>query len=99
MTQAGEAKALNGTADFDAPDVAAFERLEERILALVEQLREERRRGRAAQEEIESLRARVVDRERQIERLGKDQSQAETARREVRDRIESLLTRLESIEE
>jgi chromosome segregation ATPase len=76
-----------------------LERLERHVGRLVEELREARHgwsaeKGRAA--ELERL---IGEKDRQIEQLLATGEERESERRDVRRRIESLLERVESLEQ
>lgn len=88
-----------GLLDERAEELAPLEQLEKRILDMVEQLREARRKQAAADQEIGRLKAALADKEKQLEKFQTEQAQVETGKREVRSRIESLLDRLDSLEE
>jgi len=91
--------ASQGLLDDHAEDLAPLEQLEKRILEMVDQLREARRKQAAADQEIGRLRSALAEKEKQLERLNAAQEQVESGKREVRSRIESLLDRLDSVEE
>ena len=96
----GHSEASTGGLLDERPDeLGPLEQLEKRILDMVEQLREARRKQAAADQEISRLRAAVADKEKQLERLSAEQAQVESGKQQVRSRIESLLDRLDSIEE
>lgn len=85
--------------DEEAEDLAPLEQLEKRIVEMVEQLRDARRQQAAANQEIEQLRNALADREKQLERASDEHAQMESGQREVRSRIESLLDRLDAVDE
>lgn len=98
MEARSEASA-GGLLEEKGDDLAPLEQLEKRILDMVEQLQEARRKQAAADQEIGRLRSTLADKEKQLERLHAEQEQIESGKREVRSRIESLLDRLDSVEE
>ena len=83
----------------DNRDVEALERLEARVLEIVEQLRETRARQLAAEKDVELLRHELAEKDRLIEKLEAERSDDQTSRKAVRGRIESLLERVESLEQ
>ena len=90
---------LDGLLDEDNHDVEALERLEARILEMVEQLRDARRKQVAAEKESARLKEELAERERTIERLEALRDDGQQGRKAVRSRIESLLDRIESLEQ
>jgi hypothetical protein len=80
-------------------EVEALERLEGRILAMVEQLREARRLQAAAESETEKLRLALKESESRAEAAEAEKAETRSSSREVRRRIETLLDRIESMEE
>ena len=82
----------------EAQQVSALEKLEGRILDMVEQLKESRRRQLAAEEEAAALRKQLAAKEQELEQLQSQTSDAAGERDEVRRRIEGLLDRIDSME-
>ncbi len=79
-------------------DESALEKIESRILEMVEQLKESRRRAVAAEKEAAELREELADKERELEKLQSETSAAAGDQDEVRRRIEGLLERMDSME-
>lgn len=93
------APSLDGLLDEDNHDVEALERLEARILEMVEQLREARRKQLSAEKETVRLKDELAEKERTIEKLQAQRDDGQQGRKVVRSRIESLLDRIESLEQ
>lgn len=82
----------------DAQQVSALEKLEGRILDMVEQLKESRRKLQAAEQEAADLREQLAQKERELSELRSESDEAASDRDEVRRRIEGLLDRIDSME-
>lgn len=99
MKQATDQPALEDLLESENEDLAAFERLESRILEMVEQLRAARR----AQAEAEKVAAHgkklLAEKDKLIAELEERQAGAVSDRGAVKRRIEGLLERIESLEE
>ena len=78
--------------------VSALEKLEKRILDMVEQLKESRRKQASAEAEAAELREKLNAKERELEKLQDETSEASADRDEVRRRIEGLLERIDTME-
>ena len=76
--------------------LAALERLESRILGTIEQLREARRIQAQAEEDAAHYKGLVDGKDEEIERLTSDLEQARAERREISDRVESLLEQIDA---
>ena len=76
--------------------LASLERLESRILGTIEQLREARRRQAQAEEDASRYKGLMDDKDQEIERLTGELEQARAERRDVSDRIESLLEQIDA---
>lgn len=83
----------------DNQDVEALEKLEARVLHMVEQLRDARGRQIAAEKEAEALRKQLSETERRVAELETRTDEGRSSRKVVRSRIESLLERIETLEE
>ncbi len=83
----------------DNQDVEALERLEARVLRMVEQLRDARSRQLAAEKEAARLRDELSERNKRIAELEARSDEGQTTRKVVRNRIESLLDRIEGLEQ
>ena len=81
-----------------ASDDAAFEKLEERVLGLIAELRAAKRRETAAKEEVSALREAIIEKDRQVERLRAASGDSERGRDAIRKRIEALLVRVEKLD-
>ncbi len=75
-----------------------FERLERRVTAIVEELREARKARRAAEAEANTLREQCRNHELQIMLL-KKKLEGDDLRTTVRARVESLLRRIDELEQ
>lgn len=90
---------LDGLLGDDNQDVEALERLESRVLDMVEQLRDARGRQLAAEKETSKLREQLSEKERRIAELEARSDEGQSTRKVVRSRIESLLDRIETLEQ
>lgn len=88
---------LQSTAEVSA--TGSFEELENRIAAIVEQLRQEREARLQAERETERLRARLAEWERELARLRSYAGDIDGQRKEVIRRVESLLETVEKLEQ
>ena len=86
------------TATALAPDEAAFEHLEQRVLSLLAELKEARRRETLAREQVTELKEALEDKDRIIERLRSARGEAERGREAIRKRIEAILLRVEKLD-
>ena len=77
--------------------LASLERLESRILGTIEQLREARRRQAQAEEDASRYKGLIDDKDQEIERLTGELEQARAERRDVSNRIESLLEQIDAV--
>jgi|GEM_PF-2319612 len=82
----------------DVENVSVLEKLEERIVDMVEQLKQSRRKQAAAEKEAAELREELAGKERELDELRSSQSDAEGDREAVRRRIEGLLDRIDSMD-
>ena len=98
MDHQTEASALESSIEAESQDIAALEKLESRILEIVEQLRVARRKQTLAEEEAAQLREQLEEKQRRIDELDAQQNETESNRGAVKQRIEALLERIESIE-
>lgn len=80
-----------------ASDLNALERLENRIVEIVEQLRSARALQQEAEQEAEKLRGQLEEKELEISQLRSLTSGSDAQQSEVRRRIESLLERVEGL--
>lgn len=83
----------------ETQDVDALERLESRVLEIVEQLRETKKKLSDAEEQVESLREKLRLSEERAKTVETDRSRTQAGREELRKRIEALIGRIESMEE
>jgi chromosome segregation ATPase len=93
------ANPLEGLLGDDNQDVEALERLESRVLDMVEQLRDARTRQLAAEKETARLREQLSEKERRLAELEARSDEGQNTRKAVRGRIESLLDRIEALEQ
>ena len=82
----------------DTENVTVLEKLEERIVQMVDQLQQSRRKQAAAEKEAADLREELAEKERELDELRATQSDAAGDREAVRQRIEGLLDRIDSME-
>jgi len=80
-----------------ASDLNALERLENRIVEIVEQLRSARALQQEAEQEAEKLRGQLEEKELKISQMRALTSGSDAQQSEVRRRIESLLERVEGL--
>ena len=80
-----------------ASDLNALERLENRIVEIVEQLRSARALQQEAEQESEKLRGQLEEKELEISQMRALTSGSDAQQSEVRRRIESLLERVEGL--
>jgi len=80
-----------------ASDLNALERLENRIVEIVEQLRSARALQQEAEQETENLRGQLEEKELKISQMRALTSGSDAQQSEVRRRIESLLERVEGL--
>lgn len=80
-------------------DVEALDRLESRVLEMVEQLREAKRQLAEAEKESARLREKLSEAEERGDAVEKERSRTLAGREEIRKRIEALIGRIESMEE
>jgi len=73
--------------------------LEARVLDMVEQLKEARNRQLAAEKEATRLRGELHDKNQRIAELEARSAEGSNSRKAVRNRIESLLDRIEAMEQ
>lgn len=81
----------------ESADLNSLEKLETRIVEIVEQLRSARELQQEAEQEAEKLRGQLDEKEREIEQLKVLASGADGTRGEVRRRIEGLLEKIEGL--
>ena len=81
-----------------APDETAFEELEQRVLQLVTELKEAKRREALAVDEATELKVALADKDRVIERLRAARGKTERGREAIRKRVEALLVRVEKLD-
>ena len=89
---------LEGLLEADSQDVEALEMLEARVLDMVDQLKEARARQLAAEKEAAKLRTEISDKNNRIAELEARSSEGQNSRKLVRSRIETLLDRIEALE-
>ena len=77
--------------------LASLERLESRILGTIEQLREARRTQGEAEENAADYKAQLDGKEEEIERLASELEQTRAERRDISNRIESLLEQIDAV--
>ena len=82
----------------ETQDVEALDRLESRVLEMVEQLREARRQLAASEQEAERLREKLSEAEQCARAVETERTSTLAGRDEVRRRIEALIGRIESME-
>jgi hypothetical protein len=82
----------------ETQDVEALDRLESRVLEMVEQLREAKRQLAASEQETTRLRVKLTEAEERVRSIESDRSSARAGRDEIRRRIEVLIGRIESME-
>ncbi len=80
-----------------ASDLNALERLENRIVEIVEQLRSARALQQEAEQETENLRGQLEEKELKNAQMRALTSGSDAQKSEVRRRIESLLERVEGL--
>lgn len=73
--------------------------LEARVLDMVEQLKEARSRQASAERDAAKLREEVNEKNKRIAELEARSAEGNSSRKAVRSRIESLLDRIESMEQ
>ncbi len=78
-------------------EIDSLDELENRVVEIVEQLRQARDLQRQAQREAEQLRARLASKDRELAHLRASAGSVEEQRGEVRRRIESLLDSVEKL--
>ena len=78
-------------------DINALEKLETRIVEIVEQLRSARELQHEAEQEAEKLRGQLDGKEQEITQLRTLTNGAEGQRSEVRRRIETLLEKIDGL--
>lgn len=83
----------------ETQDVEALDRLESRVLEMVEHLREAKRQLAAAEDEAARLREKLRHAESRAETIDQDRSKTQAGRNEIRKRIEALIGKIESMEE
>ncbi len=81
----------------ETSDINALERLESRIVEIVDQLRSARALHQEVEQEAEMLRGQLEEKEREITQLRALTSGSDAQQGEVRRRIESLLERVEGL--
>jgi hypothetical protein len=82
----------------ETQDVEALDRLESRVLEMVEQLREARRQLAASEQEAARLREKLSEAEQRARAVETERTSTLAGRDEVRRRIEALIGRIESME-
>ena len=82
----------------ETQDVEALDRLESRVLEMVEQLREARRQLAASEDEAAQLRQKLSAAEERVRAVEGERTNTQAGRDEVRRRIEALIGRIESME-
>lgn len=82
----------------ETQDVEALDRLESRVLEMVEQLREAKRQLAASEQETARLRQKLMEAEERARTIETDRTSTLAGRDEVRRRIEALIGRIESME-
>ena len=83
----------------ETQDVDALDRLESRILEIVEQLREAKRQLSASEQESRRLREKLAEAENRAKVIESDRTKTRAGRDEIRRRIESLVSKIEAMEE
>jgi DNA repair exonuclease SbcCD ATPase subunit len=83
----------------ETQDVEALDRLESRVLEMVEQLRETKRQLAAAEQESSRLREKLSQAESRAQATETDRARARAGQDEIRRRIETLIGRIESMEQ
>jgi chromosome segregation ATPase len=82
----------------ETQDVEALDRLESRVLEMVEQLREAKRQVAASEQETARLRERLSEAENRARAIESDRTSARAGHDEIRRRVEALIGRIESME-
>ena len=82
----------------ETQEVEALERLESRVLEIVEQLREARRQLAASEKETARLKEKLGEAEERVRAVENVRTNARAGREEIRRRIEALIGRIESME-
>ena len=83
----------------ETQDVEALDRLESRVLEMVEQLREAKRQLAAAEAAAAGLREKLSQAENHAQAIDQDRSKTKAGRDEIRKRIEALIGKIESMED
>lgn len=78
-------------------ETAALDQLETKIIAIVDQLKEARTLRERAESRAAELEGKISKLEETVNQLRSQSSAAEKTQKSVRNRVESLLERLESI--
>lgn len=99
MATDSSAPQLDGLLSEDSQDVEALELLEARVLDMVQQLRDARGRQQAAEQESVRLRAELAEKSAKLTELETLANEGQSSRKVVKSRIESLLERIETIEQ
>ena len=81
------------------PDDVAFAKLEQRVLGMLTDLRDAKRRETEALRAAAELREALAEKEQEIERLRSAGGESERNREAIRERIESLLGRVDELEQ
>ncbi|MDA0205528.1 MAG: hypothetical protein O3A53_01805 [Acidobacteria bacterium] len=81
----------------DANETAALDLLENKIIAIVDQLQEARALREQAEARAAELEGKISQLEESVNQLRSENSAADKVQRSVRSRVESLLERIESI--
>ena len=89
----------SGRMSNETQGVDALDRLESRVLEMVEQLREAKRRLAEAEQESVRLREKLKQAENRAEAIETDRKKWRAGRDEIRRRIEGLIGKIESMEE
>jgi chromosome segregation ATPase len=79
--------------------LASLGRLEDRIQSTIELLRTARGREAGAEQEIARLKERLVERDRELQRLAAELAEYRSEREQVRQRVETLLEQIEQLAE
>lgn len=81
----------------EADETAALDLLEAKIMAIVEQLQESRTLRKQAEARAAELEGKIGELEETVNQLRSRTSAADKVQKSVRERVESLLERIESI--
>jgi chromosome segregation ATPase len=79
--------------------LASLGKLEDRIQSTIELLRNARRKEASTDEEILRLKERLVEKDRELQRLAADLAEYRSEREQVRQRVETLLEQIEELAE